>query len=159
MISQLIGKYTRLIELTIIALMFLLILAVTLQIAGRYIPFIPRFLWTEEISGFSLIWIIFLSSILGIKEKKHFYIDIFPEKINPCFLKLLDFVYYLMLYLMSFVFVIIGWKFFKMGCIQNSNLSGLNLGFVYFSIIFSGISWLLFLTEDLFLKIKGRKAK
>jgi len=154
-ISRLIKGYVRLIEIAIIILMALLIVAVTLQICGRYIPFVPRYLWTEELSGFSLIWIIFLGATLGVKENKHFYADIFPDDLSRGFTKVLDFIYYFTLYVVSVVFVIFGWRFFKMGCIQKSNLSGLNLGFIYFSVFLSGISWLIFLTESLVAKLKS----
>ncbi len=147
--------YARFLHKIIVILGLSLIFAVTLQVAGRYIPFIPRYLWTLEVTNFSLIWMIFIGSILGVREGKHFFVDIFTFKggqINPTLQRFLRVVYYFVVLVVTMVFVIYGYSYFvKWGMIQSSDITGVNLGWLYVSVPLSGISWLLFLVES-FLK-------
>ena len=52
---------------------------------------------------------------------------------------------------MTFVFIFYGYHYvIKWGMIQNSDITGMNLGLVYISVPFAGISWLIFLAEDFY---------
>jgi len=75
----------------------------------------------------------------------------FGENINPKLNKIIDLVYFFVLYSVTFIFIFFGYKYFVgWGLIQNSDITGMNMGFLYFSVPFSGVSWLIFLTEDLY---------
>jgi len=151
MIFRIIDIYAKIITKLITICMYILLFSVGLQISGRYIPFIPRYLWPLEVSNFSLIWLVFLGSIIGLRGRKHFFVDIFGENINPKLNKIIDLVYFFVLYSVIFIFIFFGYKYFVMwGLIQNSDITGVNMGFLYFSVPFSGVSWLIFLTEDLY---------
>jgi len=54
------------------------------------------------------------------------------------------------MYGVSLVFVVFGYKFLKMGLIQESETIGLNMGFIYVSVPLAGISWLIFLGENIY---------
>ena len=156
MLLRILEIYSNVIQVTLKVLMLILIGAVTLILLGRYIEFIPRYLWTEELSNFCLVWIIFLGSIIGVKERKHFFVDIFPDTIHPRLKKGFDIAYYAAIYLISIIFITYGQKYFVNGCAQTSPLTGLNLGTIYIAILVSGYSWLIFITgnvyEDFFKK-------
>jgi TRAP-type C4-dicarboxylate transport system permease small subunit len=147
--------YARLLHKIIVVLGLSLIFAVALQVAGRYIPFIPRYLWTLEVTNFSLIWMIFIGSIIGVREGKHFFVDVFTfsgRQINPTLKRFLRIVYYIVVLIVTMVFIVYGYTYFvKWGMIQSSDITGINLGWLYVSVPLSGISWLLFLVES-FLK-------
>jgi len=147
--------YARLLHKIIVVLGLSLIFAVALQVAGRYIPFIPRYLWTLEVTNFSLIWMIFIGSIIGVREGKHFFVDVFTfsgGQINPTLQRFLRIVYYIVVLIVTMVFIVYGYSYFvKWGMIQSSDITGINLGWLYVSVPLSGISWLLFLVES-FLK-------
>jgi len=131
--------------------MYTLLFSMSLQITGRYIPFIPRYLWPLEVTNFSLIWLVFLGSIIGVRGRRHFFVDIFGEDISSKLSKAIDLIYFFVLYSMTIIFIFFGYKYFvEWGLIQNSDITGVNMGFLYFSVPFSGISWLIFLTEDLY---------
>jgi TRAP-type C4-dicarboxylate transport system permease small subunit len=131
--------------------MYTLLFSMSLQITGRYIPFIPRYLWPLEVTNFSLIWLVFLGSIIGVRGRRHFFVDIFGEDISLKLRKIIDVIYFFVLYSMAIIFIFFGYKYFvEWGLIQNSDITGVNMGFLYFSVPFSGISWLIFLTEDLY---------
>lgn len=151
MVFRIIDIYAKIINRLIIISMYTLLFSMSLQIAGRYIPFIPRYLWPLEVTNFSLIWLVFLGSIIGVRGRRHFFVDIFGENINPKLNKMINIIYFFVLYSMAFIFIFYGYKYFvKWGLIQNSDITGVNMGFLYFSVPFSGISWLIFLTEDLY---------
>jgi len=150
-IYQIIDAYVKYITKLIAFFMYLLLFSVGLQIAGRYIPCIPRYLWTLEIQQYSLIWMIFCGSIVGLREKKHFTIDIFGKNLDSKLNKIINLLYFIVLYSVTFVFTFYGFRYFvKWGLIITSNITGINMGFLYFSIPFSGISWFIVLTEDLY---------
>lgn len=147
--------YARLLHKILVLLGLSLIFAVALQVAGRYIPFIPRYLWTLEVTNFSLIWMIFIGSIIGVREGKHFFVDVFTfagGQINPRLEYILKILYYIVVLVVTIVFIVYGYSYFvKWGMIQSSDITGINLGWLYASVPLSGISWLLFLVES-FLK-------
>jgi TRAP-type C4-dicarboxylate transport system permease small subunit len=130
-----------------------LLFAVGMQVAGRYIPFIPRYLWTLEVTNFSLIWMIFIGSIVGVRDGKHFIVDVFQfqgQTINPHFSLFLRVLYYFILFVVTYIFVFYGYRYFtKWGMIQVSDITGVNLGWLYVSVPVAGVSWLLFLIESL----------
>jgi len=149
--SKIIKYYLWLIYKIMLILMFLLIFALGLQISGRYIAIIPRYLWTIELSNFCLIWLIFLGSIVGVKERGHFYMDIFYNvKLTPFLEIIFQFFYYSILISIAFIFIIFGYSFYKIGLLQTSELTGLNLGIIYVSVPVTGISWLLILLKEIF---------
>lgn len=151
MIFRMIDIYAKFINKLITICMYALLFSMSLQVTGRYIPFIPRYLWPLEVTNFSLIWLVFLGSIIGVRGRRHFFVDIFGENISPKLSKAIDVIYFFVLYSMTIIFIFFGYKYFvKWGLIQNSDITGVNMGFLYFSVPFSGISWLIFLTEDLY---------
>jgi len=74
MIFRIIDIYAKIITKLITICMYILLFSVGLQISGRYIPFIPRYLWPLEVSNFSLIWLVFLGSIIGLRGRKYLFL-------------------------------------------------------------------------------------
>src|SRR6056297_3326690 len=81
-------------ELLLTILMITLLVSVALQIIGRYVPFIPRFLWTLEVSNFSLIWAILIGAMLATKERTHFFVDLIPESMEEKFGLFIEIIYF-----------------------------------------------------------------
>ncbi len=151
MFLRFIDFYHGLIDKLIILFMYILLISLTIQVSGRYIDFIPRYLWTLEAVNFSLIWLIFLGSISGIRGRKHFFVDIFGDKVSTGTEKWIDMIYFFVIGTVTFVFIFYGYHyFFSWGLIQKSEITGMNLGWVYISVPFAGISWLIFLVEDFY---------
>ena len=144
--------YAGFLHVMIFALGCTLIFSVGLQVAGRYVPFIPPYLWTLEVTNFSLIWAIFIGSILGVRYERHFIVDVFGmggTKINPKLNLCLRLLYYASALAITGVFCRYGWEYFRgWGMIQTSDITGVNLGWLYASVPLSGASWLLFIIEN-----------
>ena len=68
-----------LLSFLLIFTVLLLLVHVSLQIFSRYTDFIPRYMWTEEMSRFFFIWLIMLGATLGVREKMHFDVDFLPQ--------------------------------------------------------------------------------
>jgi len=161
MFQKLCNLYAKLLTFIMMVLGVSLLLAVAIQVAGRYIPFVPRYLWPLEVTNFSLIWAVFIGSVLALREGKHFNVDIFlGKKLNKYFLHFLRLLYYVVLTAVSYIFIVDGYNYFlKWGVIQASDVTGMNLGWLYFSVPFAGVSWLLFLIENIKNEFFNKKSK
>jgi TRAP-type C4-dicarboxylate transport system permease small subunit len=159
MFRKMLVLYARIITVGITVMMLMLMISVALLILGRYVPFIPRMLWTEEVSRFSLIWVISLGSMLGVREGRHFFVDLLPKNLSPAVESFLRVLYYALMYVITAVFIIFGYRFFMMGYIQHSEMTGLNLGAIYVSVPLSGVTWALFLSENLYLEFFAGAAR
>jgi TRAP-type C4-dicarboxylate transport system permease small subunit len=151
--------YVKLLSVLMLVAGVALIVAVTIQIGGRYVPFIPLWLWPQEIVNFGLVWMIFMGSVVALREKEHFMVDIITMMLKgrniPPFNVALNSIYYLIAFAISVIFTFYGFVFFRdWGLIQNSDLTGLNLGYIYFAVPFAGISWFVLLADTLFRDIK-----
>ena len=59
-----INGYYAFLKIVLTVLMGVLIIPVTMQIIARYIEFVPRYIWTEEMARFCFIWIIIRTCLL-----------------------------------------------------------------------------------------------
>ena len=160
-LTKICDAFIRVLNLLMIVAGVAIIIAVFLQIGGRYIPFIPLWLWPMEIVNFGLVWMIFMGSVVALHEKEHFTVDIISMMIKnkkdlPAVNFGVNFLYYLIGFAISVIFSVYGFIFFRdWGLIQNSDLTGLNLGYIYFAVPFAGISWFVLLTDSLYRDIKS----
>src|SRR6202163_1741727 len=63
----------------ITVLIAVMIVPVTLQIFSRFFEFIPRYIWTEEVARFCLMWLIMLGATIAVRDGTHFDVDVLPE--------------------------------------------------------------------------------
>lgn len=159
MLKKICDLYSGLLHLLMAVLGLSLLFAVGLQVGGRYIPFIPMYLWTLEVSRFSLIWLIFLGSIIGLREKRHFFVNIFPNVTSGGkFDRALKVLYYVVTLSVTYIFVRYGFRYFNQwGRIQSSDITNINLGYLYASVPVAGWSWLLFLIEGIWMDFFRKK--
>jgi len=142
----------------LIALGLILLVAVTLQVAGRYVPFIPRWLWPLEVANWAMIWMVFIGASMGLRENRHFLVDLFlGKKLPEPFFVFLRVVYYAILGGVTLVFIFFGYSYLvRWGLIQSSEIMGINLGFLYASVPLAGVLWLLFLIENILKDLSGK---
>jgi TRAP-type C4-dicarboxylate transport system permease small subunit len=129
--------------------MGVLIIPVTMQIFARYVDFIPRYIWTEELARFCFIWIILVGAMIALRENEHFTVDLLPvPKTNRGKAISLMFVD-LMAFIMAAIFVAWGWPLVKFGLLQTSEMAELPMVLIYMAWPLTGITWILFLAERL----------
>ncbi len=146
--------YFVFLKIVLTILMGVLIVPVTMQIFARYIDFIPRYIWTEELARFCFIWIILVGAMIALRENEHFTVDLLPvPKTNRGKAISLMFVD-LMAFIMAAIFVAWGWPLVQFGLLQTSEMAELPMVFIYMAWPLTGITWILFLAERLVDHIK-----
>jgi len=69
----------RALKFVITVLIAVMVIPVTLQIFSRFFEFIPRYIWTEEVARFCLMWLIMLGATIAVRDGTHFDVDVLPE--------------------------------------------------------------------------------
>ncbi len=136
---------TQLLVLSLVVL----IIPVSLQIFSRYTPFVPTYIWTEELARFVFIWTIMLGATIGVRESAHFDCDVWPElppRGDACG-RLLGRVGVLVT---SAIFVWAGIQFTKFAWNRTSELGDLPLWYIHLAWPVAGLSWIVFLGEQMF---------
>ena len=128
-------------------LMSVLLLIVSIQVFTRLIPFLPHFLWTEEIARFLLIWVIFLGASIGVKEGTHFTVSLLKDTKSKVLNKIWDIGVLAAMTTMSAIFAIRGFKYAKVMIWDISDIAQISMIWVGAAIPAFGILALLFIIE------------
>ncbi|MEO8144278.1 MAG: TRAP transporter small permease [Betaproteobacteria bacterium] len=145
--KRLIDLYHRLLTWLMVGTIAVLIVPVTLQIISRYTALIPSWIWTEELSRFMFIWMVMLGAMIGVRERSHFEVDVWPE-LKPRAGALLRIVSNLFVLVFALVFVWWGIEFVRFGWNQHSELAELPMPFIFLAWPVAGATWVLFLGES-----------
>jgi TRAP-type C4-dicarboxylate transport system permease small subunit len=131
----------------------LLIIPVSLQIFSRYTELIPSYIWTEEMARFMFIWTIMLGAMIGVRESTHFEVDLWPQlpPRGEAAARLLGRIGVLV---MSGVFVWAGVEFTKFAWKRTSELADLPLWLIHVAWPVTGLSWIVFLGEQVLNDLK-----
>jgi TRAP-type transport system small permease protein len=146
-VKRALDRYHRLLQVTVTALMGLLLVPVTLQIVSRYTALIPRWIWTEEVARFCFAWVIMLGAMIAVRDGTHFDVDVLPKPRTARGAALAKLVVQALMLVMALVFVRYGWDFAWFGWSQNSELTGVNMIVIHIAYPLAGVSWVLFLGE------------
>ena len=147
MVKQILAGYDRILRFVITWLMILLVIPVSLQIISRYTELIPRYIWTEEAARFLFIWIITIGSAIAVREQTHFNVDVLPKPQTPHGKALAVLIVDLAIFAMAVIFIWYGWDFVVFGFQQTSELTGINMAFIFVSFLVAGLSWGAFVIE------------
>lgn len=148
--KRLLDAYYRFLKLALILLMAVLIVPVTLQIFARYLDFVPRYIWTEELSRFCFIWVIMVGSMIAMRDNDHFNVDLLPEAKSKTARALANLFVDAMSLVLALIFVFWGWPLVKFGLLQTSEMANLPMVFIYVAWPLTGITWVLFLGERMY---------
>jgi TRAP-type transport system small permease protein len=132
-----------------------LIVPVLLQIFSRYIGFIPRYIWTEEMARFFFIWMIMLGAMIGVREGTHFDVDLLPS-MPPRLNAALRIVMHVAIFIFALIFVYYGYQF-TMEAVQGertSELADLPLWLIFVAWPLAGLTWLVFTIEKLLVEFR-----
>jgi TRAP-type C4-dicarboxylate transport system permease small subunit len=139
----------RVLQVAITILMGLLIVPVTLQIFSRYVGFIPRYIWTEEVARFCLVWIIMLGAIIAVRDGTHFDLDILPKPKTERGQAIARLIVHAGIAIVALIFLFFGYRFAMFGWDQSSELTGLNMIAIHIAWPFAGLTMLIFLAEKI----------
>ncbi|MGE5171554.1 MAG: TRAP transporter small permease [Rudaea sp.] len=139
----------RALQAAITLLIAAMIVPVTLQIASRFVDFIPRYIWTEEVARFCLIWLVMLGATIAVRDGTHFEVDVLPTPRSARGKAVAAMIVHVCVLLLAAVFAWYGVSFAQFGFIQNSEMTGINMLTMYIAWPLAGIAWLSFTLEHL----------
>jgi TRAP-type transport system small permease protein len=140
------AAYAKLLEILLAACVGILVIPVTLQIISRYTPFIPSYIWTEEMARFLFVWMIMIGAMVGVREGTHFEVDVWPQ-LGARASAILGLVTGLFVLALALVFVWAGWEFTRFAWNRISELAELPLWLIHVAWPLTGLTWLLFQGE------------
>lgn len=144
-----IDTFYRGLQLLTTALMGLLMVPVCLQIASRFIDWLPHYIWTEEVARFCFIWIIMLGSMIAVRDDSHFDLEVLPAPKTAAGRAVARLVRHGAMLLVALTFLWFGYEFARFGFSQESELTGLNMLTIHIAWPLAGIAYTLFLGEKL----------
>jgi len=147
--KRFLSGYYRVLQVTLTVLMGLVIVPVSLQVLSRYTGLIPRYIWTEEAARFCFVWIIMIGSMVAVRDRSHFDVDLLPHPKTPRQRGIAGLIVHAGMMVMAVVFVRYGYDFARFGAVQTSEMSGINMASIYIAFPLAGASWMLFLLEGI----------
>jgi len=147
------AAYAKLLEILLAACVGILVIPVTLQIVSRYTPFIPSYIWTEEMARFMFIWTIMIGAMIGVRESTHFEVDVWPQMgaRAEAVARLLG---RLGVLAAACVFVFAGLEFTRFAWKRTSELADLPLWWIHVAWPVTGFTWIVFLGEQVAADLK-----
>lgn len=130
----------------LLASVAILIVPVLLQIFSRYVGFIPRYIWTEELARFCFVWMIMIGAMIGVRENSHFDVDLFPV-LKPKANAIVRLISHVAMFVFAIIFLYFGYQFAIFGANQSSELAELPMWLIFIAWPIAGAFWLLFLME------------
>ncbi len=144
---KLIDIYYRFLQVVLTLLIAVLIVPVAMQILSRYVGFVPRYIWTEEIARFAFIWIIMVGAAIAVRDGSHFDVDLLPEAKSRAGRLLAKLIVNLSIGFAGLIFLVWGWDFAVLGSRQRSEIASLPMLSIYIAWPWAGLTWLLFVGE------------
>ncbi len=142
--TTLMTAYTRLLNWLLVGCVAVLIIPVTLQVVSRFTGLIPSYIWTEELSRFLFIWMVMIGAMIGVRERSHFDVDVWPE-LSPRAGAVLRIVSNLFVLGFAIVFFWWGMQFVRFGWNQESELAELPMVYIFLAWPIAGLTWILFI--------------
>lgn len=150
--------YAALLDNLLVVSVALIIIPVTLQIFARFTDLLPRYIWTEELSRFLLVWMVMIGAMVGMREGTHFTVDLFPS-LKGRARAAADIVAGVFVLLFGAVFLWWGIEFTDFAWFRISELAELPLWTIHIAWPIAGFTWMVFQGErmwDDFQVLRGR---
>lgn len=113
------------------------IVAVTIQIMSRYLPYTA--VWTEEITRYFFIYTICFGAPLGLMRKEYINVDVIVARFPLGFRKYYEITIYLLIFLLNIVIVKEGITFTKIGAIQMSATMPFPMSYIHVGFVILGV--------------------
>ena len=139
--------YGRLLSWLLVVSVVIIIFPVSLQIFSRYTELIPAYIWTEEMARFLFVWMVMLGAMIGVRDSSHFEVDVWP-RLPPRGEALARLTGRLGVLAAALVFVWAGIHFTQFAWYRISELAELPLWLIYVAWPVTGVTWLVFLGEQ-----------
>lgn len=125
-----------------------LIIPVSLQIFSRYTALVPSYIWTEEMARFLFVWAIMIGAMIGVRESRHFEVDVWPE-VRPRAKAAIGLFSRVAVLVIALVFLWAGIEFTAFAWYRTSELAELPLWLIHLPWPLAGATWIIFLGEQM----------
>ncbi len=147
--KRVLDGYDRLLRVILTVLMGAVLVPIAMQILSRFVPIIPRYVWTEEVARFCFVWIIMIGSMVAVRDRTHFDVDLLPVPKTPRGRGIAGLIVHGAMMIMALAFVWYGAVFAQTGWRQTSEMSGINMLSIYLAFPVAGLTWVVFLVEKM----------
>lgn len=138
--------YARILDHLLVVSVALIIIPVALQIFARFTALLPRYIWTEELSRFLLIWMVMIGAMVAVREGTHFNIDLF-HGLKGRLRAAADILVGVFVLVFALVFLWWGIEFTDFAWFRISELAELPLWLIHIAWPVAGFTWLVFAGE------------
>jgi TRAP-type C4-dicarboxylate transport system permease small subunit len=138
--------YARLLDILLTVSVAAIILPVSLQIFARFTELLPRYIWTEELSRFLLVWMVMIGAMVGVREGTHFNVDLFPN-LKGRTKAAADMIAGVFVLIFGGVFLWWGIEFTDFAWFRISELAELPLWLIHIAWPIAGFTWIVFQGE------------
>jgi len=145
---RLTAAYAALLSALLAVSVGILVIPVAMQIFSRFTAIIPHYIWTEEMARFLFVWTVMLGAMIGVRESTHFEVDVWPRT-GPRLSALARLIGRLGVLALALVFIWAGWKFTAFAMNRISELAELPLWLIHVAWPVTGVTWLIFLGEQI----------
>jgi TRAP-type C4-dicarboxylate transport system permease small subunit len=146
--QQFTAAYARLLDIVVVLCVGVLVIPVSLQIFSRYTALIPSYIWTEEMARFLFIWTIMIGAMIGVRESTHFEVDVWP-RLGVRAEAAVRLISRIGVLVAALVFVWAGYEFTRFAWNRTSELAELPLWLIHVAWPATGITWIVFLGEQM----------
>lgn len=142
-------------EITLVVMLAIMVILVFLQVVMRYV-FESSLSWSEEVSRFFFLWIIWLGSAYATKKNSHISIDFITSRLPKKALKIVIILKYVIWMAFAIFLAYVSWKLtfliFERG--QLSAALRIPMGFGYASIPFGITLMIIRLIQNFFINLR-----
>ncbi len=140
------SAYAAFLDHLLVVSVAVIILPVSLQIFARFTELLPRYIWTEELSRFLLVWMVMIGAMVGMREGTHFNVDLFPG-LKGRARAAADILAGAFVLLFGAVFLWWGIEFTDFAWFRISELAELPLWLIHIAWPIAGFTWIVFQGE------------
>ena len=138
MVSQWMDGMQTTIRWAVIALLIIMVAAIGSQVIARYV-LNQALYWTEELGRHLMIWMVFLASVLCLRNGFHLSITLLSQRLKPQGRVVLQILVSVILGYFFYLMVVHGWTLVQKTMGQRSSAIHYPMGCVYAALPVSGL--------------------
>lgn len=124
-------------------LLLVLLVPVSVQVFARLVPDVETPMWTEEGARFVLIWLVMVGSMVALRRRTHFAVDVLPD-LGPGAARVIAMIGRLVVIGFGVFLAWYGVDFVRFGWDQTSEVADWPLCIVFLAWPVTGAAWVLF---------------
>jgi TRAP-type C4-dicarboxylate transport system permease small subunit len=124
-------------------LLLVLLVPVSVQVFARLVPDVETPMWTEEGARFVLIWLVMVGSMVALRRRTHFAVDVLPD-LGPGAARVIAMIGRLVVIGFGVFLAWYGVDFVRFGWDQTSEVADWPLWIVFLAWPVTGAAWVLF---------------